>query len=98
MKIEIEELKHLTLSIAITPFHVTLLGDTETIVGMVLMKMLQRIPLEQRHNMSLTEMNLNEVIKEIHEPATFIKLKDWNYVLNFTGMPISEEIKQRFNN
>ena len=73
MKIEIEELKHLTLSIAITPFHVTLLGDTETIVGMVLMKMLQRIPLEQRHNMSLTEMNLNEVIKEIHEPATFIK-------------------------
>ena len=42
--------------------------------------------------MSLTEMNLKEVIEEIHEPATLIKRKDWHYVLNFTGINNDEEL------
>ena len=99
MEIEMEEFKNLTLSIATTPFHIELLGNNDYIVSMVLLKMLRRMPLKRhRENMLLTEANLNEVIKEIHEPATFIKLKDWHYVLNFTGSDYDEEIKQRYNN
>jgi hypothetical protein len=97
MNIECDEFKNLTLSIATTPFLIKLLGDNGYIAGMVLLKMLRRMPFQkQRQNMSLTEMNLKEVIKEIHEPATLIKRKDWHYVLNFTGINNDEEIKERF--
>tara|TARA_A200000159_G_scaffold139136_1_gene140484 strand:+ start:1410 stop:1691 length:282 start_codon:yes stop_codon:yes gene_type:complete len=93
MKHEIE----LTLDIASTPFQKTLLGNDDQVIATVLTKMKTRIPEQKRGDMALTERNLREVIKEIHEPATCIKVKDWHYVLNLTGFDISAEIRKLMN-
>ena len=91
------EKPELTLRLAMDAFSNSLIGTDDEVMRMVMSKMEKRQPLEQRYNLVLTEKNLREVIKEIHEPAQFIKLSDWDYLLNFTGIPFGDEEMRQIN-